>query len=552
MQTVNNPTATVVNSVDAVAVLPKMSGGAALAQVRSAVDELRNAGRHDEAVEYSLSALAAVLQKSGELELLLAKIQRERVGKRGERIDQAQLALLLDELLRSSGAPDFDPEALAREDAQLTREIKDAEAAQDAPRKERRGSWRTNEKVTREVKVHAVPEAEKQCSRCGREKSALGHDEREILDFIPGHFVVREHRMEKYACGHCKDGVTTAAGPGDAVEQLSASASLLAHVVVSKFADHTPLKRLAGIYERSDITIPASTLSDWSAEVADRVSPVVEALEERVKGALVIGTDATGIKVLDPESAENIERGTMWCYVGDGRDVLFRYAPTGEGETGPWEFLRDRTGYVQADAASVFDRIFNGRVANAIEIGCWSHGRRRLVELQTTDCRAAYPVTLIARLYRIEHLADARNLSPGDRALLRKEKSLPVLEKLKASLAAGLLNEPPSSGLAKAGNYVLNHWTALTRFVDDGRLLLDNNITEQQMRSIALGRKNFLFAGSHAAAARAAVLYSLMRTCAQHRVAPLPYLADVLIKLQAGVPAPELLPDRWREQCATN
>jgi hypothetical protein len=149
---------------------------------------------------------------------------------------------------------------------------------------------------------------------------------------------------------------------------------------------------------------------------------------------------------------------------------------------------------------------------------------------------------LIARLYRIEHLADARSLSPKDRALMRTERSLPVLEKLKQSLAVGLPNEPPDSELAKARRYVLNHWVALTRFIDDGRLLLDNNITEQQMRGIALGRKNYLFAGSHGAARRAAVLYSLMRTCAQHGVAPLPYLTGVLQKLADGVPTAELLP----------
>jgi transposase len=350
-----------------------MSGGKAYAEVRSATDELKHAGRHDEALEYSLAALAAVLRKAGELELRLAKIERERVGRRGERTDHEQLALLLDELSRSAAAADIDPEALAREDAELTREIEDAESAQKTPRKAARGSWRTGQKVPREVKVHTVTESEKQCSRCGREKSAMGHDEREILDYIPARFVVREHRMEKYACGHCKDGVTTAAGPADAVEQLSASASLLSHVVVSKYADHTPLTRLAGIFARSGAAISVSTLSDWSAAVADQVSPIVDALEEKVKGALVIGTDATGIKVLDPKSPENIERGTMWCYVGDGKDVLFRYAPTGEGETGPWELLRGRRGYVQADAASVFDRLFNGKVANATEVGCWSH-----------------------------------------------------------------------------------------------------------------------------------------------------------------------------------
>ena len=239
----------------------------------------------------------------------------------------------------------------------------------------------------------------------------------------------------------------------------------------------------------------------------------------------------------------------MWCYMGDDRDVVFRYAPTGEGATGPWEFLAGRTGYVQADAASVFDRVFNSTVASAEEVGCWAHARRRLVALKDMDCRVAYPLKLIARMYRIERLADARELSVDERTLLRKERSASVLEKLKRWFVLTHRSEPPSSDLAMATGYPLNHWTALTRFVDDGRLSLDNNICEQQMRAIALGRRNYLFCGSHDAARRTAVLYSLMRTCAQHNVPPLPYLTDVLRKLADGWPQKrihELLPDRWQ------
>jgi hypothetical protein len=239
----------------------------------------------------------------------------------------------------------------------------------------------------------------------------------------------------------------------------------------------------------------------------------------------------------------------MWCYVGDDRDVLFRYTPTGEGETGPWTFLAGREGYIQADASNVFDRLFNGEVAKAVELGCWSHARRKLVALEETDCRVAYPLKLIARLYRIEHLADARGLAPKARARLRQERSSPVLEKVRRWFAATCASEPPSTELAKAAAYALNHWTALTRFVDDGRISPDNNLCEQQLRDIAQGRKNYLFAGSHGAARRAARLYSLTRTCIQYGVPPERYFTDVLGKLAAGWPETrldELLPHRWR------
>jgi hypothetical protein len=253
--------------------------------------------------------------------------------------------------------------------------------------------------------------------------------------------------------------------------------------------------------------------------------------------------------VLDPTSPENIQRGTIWAYVGDDRDILFRYTPTGEGATGPWEFLAGRKGYIQADASSVFDRLFNGQAASAIELGCWAHARRKLVALQDTDFRVAYPLKLIGRLYRIEHLADARELTPERRAELRLERSQPVLEKLKRWYLATGKSEPPSSELAKAAGYALNHWEALVRFVKDGRVSPDNNLCEQQLRDIALGRKNYLFAGSHDAARRAANLYSLMRTCAQYRLPPLPYLTDILGKLANGWLASkldDLLPHTWR------
>jgi hypothetical protein len=161
----------------------------------------------------------------------------------------------------------------------------------------------------------------------------------------------------------------------------------------------------------------------------------------------------------------------------------------------------------------------------------------------------AYPLKLIARLYRIERLADLQELSPQQRAALRRKRSAPVLDKLRPWLLTTVTHEPPSSELAKAAGYILNHWTALTRFTEDGRLRLDNNLCERQLRDIALGRKNFLFAGSHDAARRTATLYSLMRTCVLHDVPPLPYLTDVLHKLAAGwkhARLDELLPDRWQ------
>jgi hypothetical protein len=262
--------------------------------------------------------------------------------------------------------------------------------------------------------------------------------------------------------------VSTAPAPPKVIERSTADASVLAHVVLSRYADHTPLHRLHRICKRSGVDIPVSTLADWVAGVAERMEPLVDALTARLLRAHVVRVDATGLKVLDPTSPENIERGTVWCYVGDDRDVVFRYTPTGEGASGSWQLLAGRRGYIQADAASVFDRLFNGAAASAVEVGCWAHARRRFVALADTDPRVAYPLQLIRRLYLLEELADAKGLAPPDRATQRQARSREVLDRLRRWLIPIVATEPPSSDLARAAAYCLNQWEALTRFLEDG------------------------------------------------------------------------------------
>jgi len=540
------------------AVPPPRREMSALRQIKESAQVLVDEGKTEEAWELFLSALEAVLVKNRDLELLVAKLRRERIGTKSERIDPGQMRLLFEALMDQGGThAQVNPEAEAKEDAELDGEIESAEQAQpDPPGRKRRKNepgWQTRE-VERRVHQVDVEAAQRTCQDCGREKKRIGVDITRRLEYVPAHFVEHVYHLEKYACGVCKEGVTTAPAPAQVLDRSAADASLLAHVVVSKYADHCPLHRLHRIYARSGVDIPVSTLSDWTAGVGDLVVPLVDRLAERVLGSYIVRTDATGLKVLDPQSSENIQLGSIWAYIGDDRDVVFRYTPTGKGATGPWEFLAGRKGYIQADASNVFDRLFNGRVTTAVELGCWSHARRRLVALQDMDCRVAYPLKLIARLYRIEHLADARGLAPEGRAELRKERSAPVLEKLKRWFAATHTSEPPSTDLAKAAGYAINHWDALTRFVEDGRVNPDNNLCEAQLRDIALGRKNYLFAGSHDAARRAAGLYSLTRTCAQYGVPPLAYLTDVLTKLAKGWTMDrldELLPHQWQAATPT-
>lgn len=532
---------------------PTQTEPAALRQIRESAHALLAQGKNDEAWDLLLAALDAVLAKNREQELLIRQLRRERIGRQSERRDPAQIQLLFDAMAALPGpaAVAVDPEAETREDAQLTREIEVAELSQpQAPARNRKegGAWSARN-VRREIHQVEPVAADLECPLCHGSKKRIGEDVTRRLEYVPGHFVEHEHRLGKYACPVCKEGVTTAPAPAQVLERSAVGASVLGQIVVGKFVDHTPLHRLHRMFGRLGVEIPVSTLSDWIAGTGKLIEPLVERLAQRVLQATIVRTDATGLLVLDPDSSENAVHGSVWCYVGDDRDVLFRYTPTGKGETGPWTFLAGRTGYIQADASNVFDRLFNGQVAHAVELGCWSHGRRKLVALEDTDCRVAYPLKLIARIYRVERLADARGLAPPERAMLRRQWDGPILEKLHRWFELTKASEPPSSELAKGVAYALNHWTALTRFLEDGRISPDNNLCEQQLRDIACGRKNYLFAGSHDAAGRAAGFYSLTRTCIQYKVPPLAYFTDVLAKLAAGWPTErldELLPHCWR------
>ena len=331
-----------------------------------------------------------------------------------------------------------------------------------------------------------------------------------------------------------------------------ASVALVAFVVASKYDAFLPLYRMQKLCRQMGCPISDDTLGGWVTRAGDELEPLAEALLQEVKESWLVQTDATGIRVLDIDAPGGSRLGQMWCYLGDGgRLCVFKYAPDGEGQNGPWKYLAGRTGYVQADASSTFDRLFNGRAADAIEVGCIAHARRGLAELLDSDPRVAWPLKRIQQLYRVEKAAKAQNMGPGARLALRRQKSKPVLDTLRAWLVKAVGREPPKSALAGACAYWLNHWVALTRFLDDGRLEIDNTDVEREMRSIALTRKNSLFVGSDRGGREAAILHSLVRTCVLNDVEPIAWMTDVLGKLLDGWPKSrirELLPHRWVKQ----
>lgn len=519
-----------------------------LEQVRSLLRSLLAEGRSEEAIEVVLSMLGQLQAHNTDLAWQVLKLRREQSGRRSERMDPAQLSLLLELAGPSEADEESDRAATAAEDAALTSEREALEA--DSPeavrgRARRRRPART---LPRAIIRHELPEADRLCVGCGTAMPEIGVDVSELVELVPAHFLVEEHHRVKYACGRCKDAVRTAPGPAKLIEKGLPGPGLLAHVALSKYQDHVPLNRLVEIYRRGGFATSVSTLCGWVAAVATEVEPVVARIREKALASFLVQTDGSGLKVLDRDDPGGIRKGTMWCLVGDRKYAVLLYARDGTGEEGPWRYLEGREGYLQADASNVFDRLYNGDRARAVEVGCWAHARRRLHDLVESDARAAYPLQLIAQLYRIEDLADRRGSTLEQRLGLRRNRSRAIADRYHRWIRRTLENEPPSSALAKACAYSLNHWTALTRFLEEARLALDNNLCELQIRSLAVGRRNYLFAGSDEGAERAAILYSLLRTCALHGIDTFAYLIDLLRKLAGGWPQrriDELLPENW-------
>jgi transposase len=511
-------------------------------QLRTLVAE----GRADEAIDLAFAMLEQLQDRNTRLTLELAKERRQRAGRRSERLDPAQLLLMLELMVSEAVDASTDLAATAAEDETLDRERDEIAAATPSPNRRRPVRRRPPPQLPRDVIRHELPESERTCATCAEPMNKIGEDVSELLELVPAHFRVQEHHRVKYACGRCKDGVQTAPGPDKLIEKGLAGPGLLAHVAVSKYEDHIPLHRLSEMYARGGVELASSTLCGWVAAVAEEVQPVVERIWDKALASHTLQTDGSGLKVLDRDDPAGIRTGTMWCFVGDEKYVVFKYAPTGSGEDGPWKFLAGREGYLQADAARVFDRLYNGAKASATEVGCWGHGRRKFHDLADSDVRVAYPLKLISQLYRVEDLADRRGLDAEARQELRRERASPILERLERWLTSTIRSEPPASALAKACAYCLNQWVALNEFLYDGLLSLDNNCCERQIRSLALGRKNYLFAGSDAGAERAAILYSLLRTAALAGIDTYAYLIKLLERLAAGWPQrriDELLPE---------
>jgi transposase len=356
---------------------------------------------------------------------------------------------------------------------------------------------------------HDVPEADKLCSGCGEHKARIGEDEARVLEFIPARFEVHIHVLPKYACSHCRDGVVAPATPPRPLSGCIAGAGLLAQLTVSKFSDHIPLYRFEDISTRHGLYLPRSTLCDWIGKVADLLKPLYELQKQLVLMAPVIWTDDTHVTVLGGEEPGS-HKGQFWVYIGP---IAFPYDVYDFTENrkrdGPAQFLANYAGYLQADAFSGYDGIYTGSDGKIVEVACWAHARRKFFEARSSfPAEASLILEMIRRLYAVEDRA--RPLDDAARLAMRRAEAVPMLERLREQLDRLSLKLLPKSALAQAVTYAVNQWQALCRYTEDGRLTIDNNVSERRLRDQAIGRKNWMFLGSAEAGPRAAVLCTII------------------------------------------
>ena len=449
------------------------------------------------------------------LQLQLARLRRMQFGRRSERLaaEADQLELTLEELEAETDA--------------VSASVKgDADRNQPEKRKPVRRPLPAH--LPREIVEHAAPDA---CPACGGSLRPLGEDVTEVLDYVPGRFRVVRHVRPKCSCRHC-EAITQAPAPSLPIRRGRATAGLLAHVLVAKYADHLPLYRQCEIYARDGVELERSTLADWVGQAAALLRPLVDALERHVMAGTVLHADDTPVPVLAPGTGKT-RTGRLWAYLRDERPwgsavppaVLYRYSPDRKGEH-PLSHLASFQGVLQADGYAGFDGLYAG--GRVMEAACWAHVRRNFYELHVAGQSplATEAVRRIAALYEIER--DIRGRPPDQRARERQARAGPLLEAMHAWLIATLARVPGRGDIAGAIRYALARWTALTRYLGDGTVEIDNNPVERAIRPLTLGRRNWLFAGSDAGGTRAAAIASLVATAKLNGLDPEAYLRHVL------------------------
>ena len=394
---------------------------------------------------------------------------------------------------------------------------------------------------------------EESCTCCGGPLHFIGESVSEMLDHVPARLRVIRIRLPRFGCRACGT-IHQAPAAERPIAKGLATPALLAHVLVSKYCDHLPLYRQSQIFARHGVELNRSTLANWVGGAVWWLEPLQARLAQHVFASQTLFADDTPIPVLDPGRGRT-KTGRLWVYARDDRPwcgpdppaAVYLYSPDRRAER-PAAHLRHFKGIIQVDGYPGFERL---PAAGYIQLAaCWAHARRKFYEVHqaTGSPIAAEALRRIGELYAVE--ASIRGRSAEKRKNVRRGRSLPLITAMKIWLEAELIRLPPRGGVADAIRYALGRWPALCRFLDDGRIELDNNTVERAIRPIALGRKNHLFAGSDGGAERWAIVVSLLATARLNDVEPFSYLRDVLERLSDGHPMSrldDLLPWNWTQ-----
>lgn len=485
-------------------------------------------------VQRSQEALKIALLTVEKLKVEVAYLRRMKYGRSSEQLEHAQLELVGGQLTQpvvpsAAQADDADGEqhsnVTSLEQSRKKRQAKERAGVRDLP-----------DHLPRRTVVH-TPQGGCDCEACGRGLREIGQDVSEVLDYEPGTFHVVLHVRPKLACATCST-ITQAPAPSRPIDRCMTGTGLLTHVLVSKYCDHTPLYRLCQSYGREGVELQRSTLADWVAQAARLLSPLAEAIGRYVLAAEKIHGDDTPIRVLGGAGAK-ARTGRLWVYVRDARpsgdtappSVWFQYSANRKGEH-PVRHLRHFKGILQADAFAGYHPLYeDGRV---VEAACWSHARRKMWDIHERQHKLAgtlahQALQRIGDLFKVE--ADIRGKPPDERMRVRQERTGPMLGELREWFNTTLSQVSAKSPMALAIGYSLSNWTALTRFVDDGRMEAHNNAAERALRGVAIGRNNYLHLGSDAGGNSAAVIYTLIGFAKLNGIDPQAYLRHVLDRI---------------------
>ena len=463
--------------------------------------------------ELLAAEVKALTLKVEQLQHQLHGANRHRFGSTSESMDQLQLFVENEEIAKAS------------------MEVVATAPAEPAEPKEKPRRQPLPDHLDRIEQILSVGE---DCPQCGGDLSKLGEDATEELEYIPGRFVVNKIIRPRMACRRCET-ISQAPLPSRPIERGRPGPGLLAHVLVSKFADHLPLYRQSQIYARERVDLDRSTMADWVGKSTALLEPLAEAIAKRVKSGSSLFADDTPLKMLAPGNKKT-RTARIWAYVRDERPwsgqsppcVWYQFTVDRKGEH-PVKHLSGYQGWVHADGYAGFNDVFG--TDKASEVACMAHIRRKFVDVFTAQGSAIAEETIkrIAQLYGVEK--EVRGQSPEARAALRQDKAKPIFDDLEEWLQAQLPKISGKSPLAKAIRYALNRMPKTRPYLDNGFLELDNNTVERAMKPVAIGRKNWMFAGSESGGKAMAIAFTLIETAKLNGVDPQAWLTDTLARI---------------------